>query len=319
MPRTWQDVYASNLLREQHFGYPLRNPRPTDASDSEGLRVGDIGHVDENGTFILAFNISSPPKELQGEIPGAPLPQFFLKEMFSRESVFKAGAKQILGEPRYRHITVDEPQFLRGRIQRADYGFRMTASEGAILILPDGCAQSGLEPGKELEELRMHVNKYALQICRWIKRDTLCLVTEVYKSKSWTLGSFYGGHRGGEILVHRRSSHSTGTFTYHWESDVNMDCQMGPENNDYLNQTVLMNGFKITMRAYLLPIVEWAEWSQPRFAHVLGRMTSNLLRHHWVTQTGKPYSNVMKPSSIQIVHSCGFYPVSARSSIPGFT
>ena len=103
MDRTPQDVYASNLLRGQSFGYPLRNPRPKDKSDLGGLRVGDVGYVDKNGTFNLAFNISSPPNELQDVIPGFPLAQPDFEQAFKPGEVFVAGVQRILDVPRCRH------------------------------------------------------------------------------------------------------------------------------------------------------------------------------------------------------------------------
>ena len=95
MDRTPQDVYASNLLREQHFGYPLRKPEPKDASDFEGYRIGDVGYVGHYGDFNRVCNLIELHQELQ-----EPLRRFSGKE-FPAEMVLKAGVKQTLKEPRY--------------------------------------------------------------------------------------------------------------------------------------------------------------------------------------------------------------------------
>ena len=73
MSCTLQDVYASNLLRRQRIGYPLRNPRPKDKFDPEGFQVGDVGYVDDNGRFNPLFNIQSLPEQLQDRCPNFPL------------------------------------------------------------------------------------------------------------------------------------------------------------------------------------------------------------------------------------------------------
>ena len=105
--RTPQDVYASNLLRVQNFGYPLRNPKPEDRFDPEGFRIGDVGYVDDYGKFNKVFNISSLPKELlEDGIQSLPLDQPVGEEAFDTGKIFRAGVKQLLEEPRYFHTTV---------------------------------------------------------------------------------------------------------------------------------------------------------------------------------------------------------------------
>ena len=104
MDRTLQHIYASNLLRRQSYGYPLRNPRPKDKSDPEGLRIGDVGYVNKHGEFNLVFNIHSPPKELQDHTLNFLLSQPVTKPMFDPDKVLMAGVKRDLrraeSEPR---------------------------------------------------------------------------------------------------------------------------------------------------------------------------------------------------------------------------
>ena len=189
-------------MSHPRFGYPLRNPQPDGISGLEGLRVGDVGRADAYGRSDLAFNITSSPKELQGEIPGFPLfkPDFELA--FKPGEVFMAGVERILDDRRYHHITVLISQFLHSGIPRADYAFNMTSNEGAIVILPDGASRWELDKA-QVQELKTYVNEYALEMCKFANKDTLYLVTAVFKSKYWTLGSFYDEFKGGQILVHR--------------------------------------------------------------------------------------------------------------------
>ena len=101
MNRTPQHAYASSLLREQNFGYPLRNPRPNDKADLEGFQIGDVGHVDENGRFHPVLNIGSPPKELQGQIQRFHFVPPVGELAFKPKKVFMAGVKRTLEQPRY--------------------------------------------------------------------------------------------------------------------------------------------------------------------------------------------------------------------------
>ena len=112
MSRTPQDIYASNLLHGQRFGYPLRDPKPNDKFDLEGFRIGDVGYIDDYGEFNWVFHISSLPKEfLESGVQNLPLDQPAGKWAFNAGTVFKAGVKQVLEQPtqaqRYPHIHID--------------------------------------------------------------------------------------------------------------------------------------------------------------------------------------------------------------------
>ena len=296
MRRTPQQVYASNLLREPDlWGYPLRNPSPKDKSNLEGLQVGDVGYVDGNGKFNWVLNIRFPPEGLQGRIQRFDLALPVGEREFKPGKVIRAGVKQIPYDPRYFHMSVDAPQFLLSGIPRADYAFNITFKEGAVLILPDGASRWELDE-THVRELETYVKKYALQMCRFAKEGPLYLVTGVVKSKSWTLGSFSNGSDGSEILVRRRSndgdsSNGADHFMYHWVCAVNVDDQDGPQNNNYVNQTVFIKGFRMTVRGGWFPIVELAEWSDSWFARVLASVCSTLLQQPWVTRASKSYSD----------------------------
>ena len=105
----------------------------------------------------------------------------------------------------------------------------------------------------------------------------------MYKSKSWTLGSFYGASKGSEILV-TRPCDSAGISMYKWQYQSNVDDQQGPEGNSYLNQTVLVQGFKMTTRKGWLPVDEWSEWSDWWFARILAKLCL-AMSPQWLTRT----------------------------------
>ena len=103
MDSTPQHVYASNLLRRQSFGYPLRNPRAKDKFDLEGFpQIGDVGYVDSYGEFNVVFNVMSPPKELQGQALNFHLTQPVAKLAFNPDTIFMAGVERnkVAGRPR---------------------------------------------------------------------------------------------------------------------------------------------------------------------------------------------------------------------------
>ena len=108
MNHTLQDIYASNLLWGQNFGYPLRDPKPSDKFDSEGLRIGDVGYINDYGEFKWLFSIRSLPKELlEGGIQNLTFDEPASNRVFDVEKVLMAGVKQTLEEPRYDYIIVD--------------------------------------------------------------------------------------------------------------------------------------------------------------------------------------------------------------------
>ena len=97
----------------------------------------------------------------------------------------------------------------------------------------------------------------------------------MYKSKSWTLGSFYDAPNENEIVVYRACD-SAGASTYKWEYESNVDDQQGPNNNSYHNQTVLIKGFKMTVRWDWLPIVERVERTEWWFVCFLTSLWSTI-------------------------------------------
>ena len=101
----------------------------------------------------------------------------------------------------------------------------------------------------------------------------------MYKSKSWTLGSFCDASRKSEILV-TRPCNSAGISIYKWKYQSNVDDQQGPKDNFYFNQTVLVQGFKMTMRKGWLP---WSEWSEWWFARILAKLCL-VVSQQWLTR-----------------------------------
>ncbi|KAG9315443.1 hypothetical protein JVU11DRAFT_3053 [Chiua virens] len=240
---TPQHVYATNL--HQSLGYPLRNPqlRSSDPEKeleepykSEGLQIGDIGHVDEYGAFNLLFNVKFPPINDLGQSSGLNhLPPHFDEPFATTRAALRPGKVFMAGVSRMQDDTrTDVPQV---------YKFVANTKSGAILILPDGATLSELEEQHSIF-MRNHVARHGLAWCKYAQRDTLCLITAVYRAKSWTLGSFEDGFIGGRIHVH--FSERNDTLGCKWLYPFNVDHQQGvPPGNTDLNQAIFIKGFQI--------------------------------------------------------------------------
>ncbi|KAF8123155.1 CHAT domain-containing protein [Boletus edulis] len=281
---TPQHFYVASL--KQEFGYPLRTPEPNSRLGQpyvrEGLQIGDVGFVDEDGEFIWLFNIKFPlsdsdrleklPEEFHNRILIPPdtfieFPEPVPKHGLDLEKVFTFGVERKLPESGPR---------------RATYEFTATSKTGAILILPGGATLSKLEDKQKFKEIRQHATKYALQWCKYAQRDSLYLITAAYKTKTWTLGSFYEGSPGKDILVHRESGENS---VYKWEYQFNVDHRRGPGNNDNDNQTVLIQGFRITVRWDWFRMIERVERPERWFARVLATFWPIRKSLRWLSQT----------------------------------
>ncbi|KAG9308485.1 hypothetical protein JVU11DRAFT_11829 [Chiua virens] len=293
---TLQHVYATNLT--QKYGYPLRNPQPDselpDTYKTDGLQIGDIGHVDHYGKFNLFFNIKFPPDHLSkwkfppspspesGGGPGHPVAHESTSEQPRDTSSLPEPLPVALDLARFdgpKLISALDPNqvIMTGVTQdgvgdsRAskDYVFTAESKEGAILILPDGAKLSEMEK-KYSEHIQDHITKYAPDWCNRAKRDSLYLVTAVYKTKSWTLGSFDHGASGKKIHVYPEDD--SAPVAFRWVSAFHTDSQQAPKGNNHLNQAVFIKGFKITVRDEKLLNLECLERPEGWFAHILNKL-----------------------------------------------
>lgn len=109
MNHTLQDIYASNLLWGQNFGYPLRDPKPSDKFDLESLQIGDVGYINNYSEFKWLFNIRSLLKELlEGGIQNLTFNEPASNWVFDIKKVLMVGVKQTLEEPRYNfHVPLE--------------------------------------------------------------------------------------------------------------------------------------------------------------------------------------------------------------------
>lgn len=132
MSDSFQDVYAKHL---QHavYGYPLRMPEPMSTLpqnyQDDGLEIGDVGVVDNNGQFDVLFNIckriDNPLHDLRG-VPEnfQPVQQGKVKSSGNARTagpIHSHGIKQILQpkKPRYSSVRPSVYCFLTDNVTSA--------------------------------------------------------------------------------------------------------------------------------------------------------------------------------------------------------
>lgn len=118
-----QDVYARNLL--SHRGYPLWTPEPNielpECYQREGLKIGDVGVVDEDGSFDVFFNITLP-REHPLHAPDG-VPDNFTQVKLRREDykivhVAECPGRVITSSNVDRSISSIDPFDLNGKVRR---------------------------------------------------------------------------------------------------------------------------------------------------------------------------------------------------------
>ena len=158
------------------------------------------------------------------------------------------------------------------------YEFTAKSDAGAILILPSGATLSDLQSKSDLESFRKVATKYARQWCELSKDDSLYLVTGTYKACDFTLASFNTGHLDGKMLVEKQDKqpgHDTGTYI--WTCAFEAYCRTGLQNNKYENQTIVIKGFRMTVRWSWLAVIEHVTRSESPIMRRIASLVAILL------------------------------------------
>ncbi|KAF9528877.1 hypothetical protein CPB83DRAFT_302907 [Crepidotus variabilis] len=201
-PKTDSQIYHDQLLYKGR-GAPLWLPGPNlrlpKAYRLEGVRIGDVGIINESGGFSFLFNIfEHKDSEInRGKVPGGFEPLEWRNGSDSRlntagvdsddvEEYSVYGDASWLGS---REITqIDSPS-------SSGFTFKMGGPEGAILTMPDGASSKDLVNRQalkdymtsNLEEWYKYVNH---QRGREAKNGDLRLVYGCDKVASWGIGTF---------------------------------------------------------------------------------------------------------------------------------
>ena len=152
------------------------------------------------------------------------------------------------------------------------YEFIATSRAGAILILPSGANLYDLQSKSDLETFRKVATKHARQWCKLSNDDSLYLLTGMYKTREFTLASFNTAHDDGKMLVQRQDA-----GTYKWDCEFQVYCQPGPQNNKYENQTIVIKGFRMTVRWSWLAVIERVTRSESPIMRRIASLVAILL------------------------------------------
>ncbi|KAG8217022.1 hypothetical protein J3R82DRAFT_7338 [Butyriboletus roseoflavus] len=210
-----QAAFAKHLFIH---GYPLWNPDPDllpPACQSVGLRIGDVGTVDEQGRFDLFFNIFEPPPGNGGsppnfppieqedarcggedipprEVASSPATMWDVDEV---EAVMDdAGVRYASFLPYSSHNRATAADCATSR-RTTEYSATLS-DDGSHIILPQGAQlfQLGLHHRRLFEDYAREHGADWLERFRdrlgWPRSNSIYLLTGYYKTCSWSIASF---------------------------------------------------------------------------------------------------------------------------------
>ncbi|KIL66030.1 hypothetical protein M378DRAFT_32508, partial [Amanita muscaria Koide BX008] len=176
-------MYTRSMLRRM-VGYPLYEPDPFSQLSEEylrnGINVGDVGFVRQDGAFDFLFNICPPQNDV---INPSNLP-----DGFSLETSEHLETRTMKPLPRAARL-------FPPTVTRTISGeYICEESEGAILELPEGAIQEEAINTKGFEDLaKLHGvewYKYAMTRGRSVSNGSLYLVTSFTKCNQWGIAVF---------------------------------------------------------------------------------------------------------------------------------
>ncbi|KAM6501690.1 hypothetical protein JOM56_001667 [Amanita muscaria] len=232
---TIADKYTRSML-ECMVGYPLYEPEPFSELSVEyprnGVNIGDVGFVAEDGTFDFLFNICPPQNS---SINPSNLPAGFSLEITEHSKTRKM-------RPLLRKTHLAPPT-----VTRTTSGeYICSESEGAILELPEGAIQAGpIDPGLFADLAKRHGvewYEYTKTRRRGISNGSLYLVTSFTKCTQWGIALFDRPCNQGEGLTFV-------TSPLGWETSGCFITKVADTNQgDTPNQCVFLRGYKIMIR-----------------------------------------------------------------------
>ncbi|KAM6501148.1 Ankyrin repeat-containing domain protein [Amanita muscaria] len=229
------DSYTRTML-ECRVGYPLYEPEPFSQLSKEylrnGINVGDVGFVRQDGAFDFLFNICPPQNEA---INPPNLPDGFSLETSEHS------------ETRAMRPLSRETCFLPRTVKTTESGeYICDGSEGAILELPEGAIQDEAINTKAFEDLaKLHGvqwYEYTMTRGRSISNGSLYLVTSSTKCAQWGIAVFDRPCDTGQGLTFVSSP-------FGWKGSRIFTTKVAnPNQGDTPNQCVFLRGYKIMIR-----------------------------------------------------------------------
>jgi hypothetical protein len=265
-------VQRSNEMYEQHLklkgrGFPLWIPQPNIRLPipyrAKGVCIGDVGIVTAFGGFDFLFNICRTrddpinPEELPDNFAPIypPLNPTDVREFREFSSGSYLASSSIVESQTGEQTLCVYPSFLFFILLMLHYRgltFESSASEGAILTMPDGAFQEELG---NLSKFRDYVAVHAANWYKFVngprgreaKNGDVLVVVGSDKTTSWGMATFANTSSAQQsnfrlkfrpLRGQQQSQHNAGT-AYAWEHSGVAEVRVGPEpgENDELGET----------------------------------------------------------------------------------
>uniref|UniRef100_A0A0W0FX36 Uncharacterized protein n=1 Tax=Moniliophthora roreri TaxID=221103 RepID=A0A0W0FX36_MONRR len=255
--------YARHLFLHGH-GYALWIPEPNDNSTPEyfdqGVRVGDVGIITNDGGFDYLFNICAPADDPINRTHGVPCdftPLIWNEEIFSTPGRFRSGVPTCSRRAKQRQLSFEASAAVLGSPVGIGGGLEISFQEdsGAVLMPPNGALRVDCV---QLAVFRSYAEKNAHHWYQFVNGDrgreaengSLYLVTGFDKTDAWETALFDSSS----------SSHScTLVFTTGGVADGRMKllqssmlqpcvtsrCSGGDTKH---NQALFVRGFRVSLR-----------------------------------------------------------------------
>ncbi|KAF5375984.1 hypothetical protein D9757_008825 [Collybiopsis confluens] len=263
------ELYA-RLLLPRKKGYPLWRPKPDERLPEEcrreGVRIGDVGILNELGGFDFLFNCCLPEDHPvnSGRVPADFRQIQGINESDTTGSLREYGpASYVPSDPSDIHkITIPVPPGqprIRGVPRQVGAGltFTSTASKGALLILPEGGMridhqQYGKFYRYAAECARSwyaYINGPALD--RGAPNGSIYLVTGCDKARAWGVASFTNARPENVSLEFvPGESEIEGGLPEYWFSKCSSAISSSDADDEFEQKSgcVFLRGFKIAVK-----------------------------------------------------------------------
>ncbi|KAJ3504898.1 hypothetical protein NLJ89_g7699 [Agrocybe chaxingu] len=234
-PRKSSDRYA-RLLASAGRGFPLWIPEAhrnlPSAYRRTGVRIGDVGIITSSGSFSFLFNIFAP---IVDPIHPSPLPE----EFTPLRPAPSAGDVRLIPEFRSGSYLASSSVEKLDCDSALGLSFKMSASEGAILTIPEGATSADLE---DLARIRKYAAANLLRWYRYVNgprgRDArngeIRIVIGCDKSASWGTATMTNDTPESNCQLkfrplRRESGTDTAITAYTWEHSGRGETRVGPD------------------------------------------------------------------------------------------